>query len=132
MAKLVERMVGITVPPRAAWLRALLAEQERIAHHLLWLSATAEVAEPTDSGAAVAAAAAAAAGFAARERLLDLLERYCGGACTPWSTASVAWPTTATTRGWMKLLRQPLVRRPLQPRWARRWERTIACTASQR
>ncbi|TXI55303.1 MAG: NADH-quinone oxidoreductase subunit D [Mycobacterium sp.] len=86
LAKLVERMVGITVPPRAAWLRALLAEQERIAHHLLWLSATAEVAEPTDSGAAVAAAAAAAAaaaGFAARERLLDLLERYCGGRMHP-------------------------------------------------
>lgn len=72
LAQLVERMVGITVPPRAIWLRALLLEHSRITHHLLWLAATADTA-PFDAGTA------AEAGFAARERLLALLDQYCGG-----------------------------------------------------
>ncbi len=76
LAQLVERMVGITVPPRAAWLRGLLAEQSRMAHHLLWLSATADVTGIGGPGAA-------AAGFAAREQLLGLVERYCGNRMHP-------------------------------------------------
>lgn len=42
LAELIERFLGIEVPLRARWLRLLLAEYTRIAHHLEWLRALAE------------------------------------------------------------------------------------------
>ncbi len=65
-------MLGIHVPPRAAWLRVLVAEQARVAHHLLWLAATAEHLG-LDAGAA----------FSARESILDSLEQYSGARMHP-------------------------------------------------
>lgn len=69
LAQLLERMLGIEVPERARVLRVLVAELSRVAHHLLWLAATAkELGED----------AAAAVGFAARETVLGALESYSG------------------------------------------------------
>lgn len=68
LAQLLEQQLGIAVPARAQWLRVLLAEYTRITHHLLWLAATLEqLGSP-----------AAHVGHTARERLLELLEDYCG------------------------------------------------------
>ena len=62
-------MLGIEVPERARVLRVLVAELSRVAHHLLWLAATAkELGED----------AAAAVGFAAWETVLGALESYSG------------------------------------------------------
>jgi NADH-quinone oxidoreductase subunit D len=69
LAELLESMLGIEVPARAAVLRVLVAELCRIGHHLLWVSAT--LAE-LDHGAA------AAVGNAAREDVLALLQRFSG------------------------------------------------------
>ena len=69
LAQLLEQMLGITVPPRAQWLRTLLAEYARISHHLLWLSAALEVAGQP---------AQAAVGSAAREGVVDGIERLAG------------------------------------------------------
>ena len=68
LAQLLEAMMGIPVPPRAQWLRMVLAEASRIAHHLLWLSATAEYLE----------LGIAKRGHAARAVLLGILEQYTG------------------------------------------------------
>jgi NADH-quinone oxidoreductase subunit D len=66
----VERMLGMEVPPRAVWLRTLLAELNRVLNHLMFLGGFAlEVGD----------ASAATAGFQGRERLQRLMEEATGG-----------------------------------------------------
>jgi NADH-quinone oxidoreductase subunit D len=72
LAELIERMLGIRVPPRASWLRLMLQEATRTVHHLLWLSATVR----TLPGMANSPAAVHA--DRCRGRLQDTLEQYTG------------------------------------------------------
>jgi NADH-quinone oxidoreductase subunit D len=46
----VERMLGIEVPPRAVWLRTLLAELNRVLHHLAFLGACPPSLAPDAAG----------------------------------------------------------------------------------
>lgn len=87
LASLVERFLGIEVPVRARWLRTLLMEYARIAHHLLWLTATLEALErgqqqPQQLGRpgseAELISTATAAGHRARRGVLDVVESYAG------------------------------------------------------
>jgi NADH-quinone oxidoreductase subunit D len=92
----VERLLGLAAPPRARWLRTLLAELQRIASHLLWLASAA-----VDCGAVSSLPPAAEA----REAILDLFEGYRGGritvaAITPGGLAADLPP------GWLERCRQ--------------------------
>jgi NADH/F420H2 dehydrogenase subunit C len=69
----VERLLGLAVPPRARFLRVVLAELQRIASHLLWLATHA-----ADAGAEDAFLPC----LRDRERVLDLLAAYCGARVT--------------------------------------------------
>jgi NADH:ubiquinone oxidoreductase subunit D len=69
----VERLLGLEAPPRARWLRVVLAELQRIASHLLWLATHA-------AEAGVEAAFLPCLGD--RERVLDLLAAWCGARLT--------------------------------------------------
>jgi NADH-quinone oxidoreductase subunit D len=64
----VERMLGIEVPVRAVWLRTLLAELNRVLHHLAFLAAL-----PAELGPAPAEARSA------REAVLDVMDEATGG-----------------------------------------------------
>jgi len=65
IALAVERMLGMTVPDRAVWLRTLLAELNRLLSHLMFLGATADPGRWT--------------AFAAREQLQEVMEEATGG-----------------------------------------------------
>ena len=69
----VEKLLGLGVPPRARYLRVVLAELQRIASHLLWLAAHA-----ADAGVA----APFLPWLGDRERVLELLAEYCGARLT--------------------------------------------------
>ena len=69
----VEKLVGLVVPPRARYLRTILAELQRIASHLLWLATHA-----IDIGAMTPFFYC----FREREQVLDLFEQYCGARLT--------------------------------------------------
>ncbi|MGD1148908.1 MAG: NADH-quinone oxidoreductase subunit D [Thermoanaerobaculaceae bacterium] len=69
----VEKMMGITVPPRAATIRMILAELQRIASHIIWLGTHA-----LDIGAQSPFFYT----FEEREKILDLYEEYCGARLT--------------------------------------------------
>ncbi|MDX6327315.1 MAG: NADH-quinone oxidoreductase subunit, partial [Nocardioidaceae bacterium] len=64
----VERMLGIELPLRAVWLRTLLAELNRVLHHLAFLGALPDELGPPPAEAGLA-----------RERVLGLLEEATGG-----------------------------------------------------
>jgi len=69
----VEKLVGLVVPPRARYIRMMLAELQRISSHLLWLATHA-----IDIGAMTPFFYT----FREREILLDLFEEYCGARLT--------------------------------------------------
>ena len=69
----VEKLLGLAVPPRARYIRTLLAELQRIASHLLWLATHA-----IDIGAMTPFFYS----FREREQILDLFEEYCGARLT--------------------------------------------------
>lgn len=65
----VEIIAGIEVPPRAVYIRTIMAELERIHSHLLWAGLAAEFIGFQSLFMEV---------FAQRERVMDLLERISG------------------------------------------------------
>jgi NADH-quinone oxidoreductase subunit D len=69
----IERLLGVEVPPRAQYMRVVLAELQRIASHLLWLGTHA-----LDIGAMSVFLYC----FREREQILDLFEAYCGARLT--------------------------------------------------
>jgi NADH-quinone oxidoreductase subunit D len=68
-----EKLLGLTVPPRAAYIRMILAELQRLASHLLWLATHA-----IDLGAITPFFYT----FRERDEILDLFEEYCGARLT--------------------------------------------------
>ncbi len=89
LAQLIERFSGIEVPARARWLRTLLAEYSRIAHHLLWLSSGLEQPPQTSVSAADVddPSTHVTVGYQARQRVLDVVEAYCGTRMHPMAVA---------------------------------------------
>ncbi|MGH6913054.1 MAG: NADH-quinone oxidoreductase subunit D [Geminicoccales bacterium] len=69
----VEKLMSLEVPPRARYIRTILAELQRIASHCLWLGTHA-----MDLGAMTVFLYA----FRERELILDLFEEYCGARLT--------------------------------------------------
>jgi NADH-quinone oxidoreductase subunit D len=69
----VEKLLALEVPPRARYMRVVLAEMQRIASHLLWLATHA-----LDIGAMSVFLYC----FREREAILDLFEAYCGARLT--------------------------------------------------
>jgi len=68
-----EKLLGISIPPRAAYLRMILAELQRLASHLVWLATHA-----VDIGAITPFFYT----FRERDEILDLFEEYCGARLT--------------------------------------------------
>jgi NADH-quinone oxidoreductase subunit D len=75
----VERLLGITVPERGRWLRTLLAELTRAAHHLAFLAATLPAAAAGGASGPLTHPGAAAA----REALQRAVESVTGGRVHP-------------------------------------------------
>ena len=69
----VEKLVGITIPERAEYVRTIVAEMQRIVGHLFWLGTQA-----LDIGAMTVFFFT----FREREVLLDLFEKLCGARLT--------------------------------------------------
>jgi len=69
----VEKLLGAEVPPRARWVRTILAELQRLASHLLWLGTHA-----LDIGAITPLFYT----FREREEILKVFEKYCGARLT--------------------------------------------------
>jgi NADH-quinone oxidoreductase subunit D len=109
----VEKLLGLGVPPRARYLRVVLAELQRVASHLLWL-------------ATHAAEAGVEAPFLPwlgdRERVLDLLSEYCGARLTLRCAVPGGLPRDAPP-GW--LARCGEVAAAL-PAWVDAYEATLA------
>jgi NADH-quinone oxidoreductase subunit D len=69
----VEKLADIRVPPRAEYIRVIMAELNRLASHLLWLGAL---------GLEVGATTPFLYTFREREMILDLFEMTCGARLT--------------------------------------------------
>jgi NADH-quinone oxidoreductase subunit D len=69
----VEKLMGLQIPPRAQFIRVILAELQRLASHLLWLGTHA-----LDLGAMTVFFYT----FRERELILDLFEQFCGARLT--------------------------------------------------
>lgn len=71
VAMAVERMLGMQVPPRAVWVRTLLAELNRVLSHLIFLGSA--MSEPAATAGPVQAA------FRDREVIQAVMEEVSGG-----------------------------------------------------
>lgn len=71
----VEKLLGVEIPPRAQALRVIMAELQRIASHLFWLST--HVLDVSGTGMSLLMYATRE-----RERILDLFEMVCGARLT--------------------------------------------------
>jgi NADH-quinone oxidoreductase subunit C/D len=71
----VEKLLGVEIPPRAQVLRVMMAELQRLASHLFWLST--HVLDVSGTGMALLMYATRE-----RERILDLFEMACGARLT--------------------------------------------------
>ena len=69
----VEKLLNVTAPPRAQYVRVILTELNRIASHLLWLGTHA-----LDIGALTPLFYC----FREREEILKIFENYCGARLT--------------------------------------------------
>src|ERR1700688_4516218 len=69
----IEKMLGITAPPRAQYIRVIMTELNRISSHLLWLGTHA-----LDIGAITPLFYC----FREREEVLKIFEAYCGARLT--------------------------------------------------
>ena len=69
----IEKLLGISIPPRAAYIRMILAELQRLASHLVWFATHA-----IDIGAITPFFY----NFRDRDFILDLFEEYCGARLT--------------------------------------------------
>ena len=69
----IEKLLGVTAPPRAQYIRVLMTELNRISSHLLWLGTHA-----IDLGAVTVFLYC----FREREEILKIFENYCGARLT--------------------------------------------------
>lgn len=109
LAQLIERFLGIEVPGRARWLRTLLAEYSRIAHHLLWLSSGLEQAPQTSAPAAYPddPRTLVTVGYQARQRVLDVVEAYCGTRMHPMAV-TIGGMRADYAPGWLSQVQRSL------------------------
>jgi NADH/F420H2 dehydrogenase subunit C len=89
----VEKLLGLAVPPRARYLRVVLAELQRIASHLLWLAT---------HGADAGAEEVFRPCLRDREQVLDLLAGYCGTRLTLRCAVPGGLPRDAPD-GWLRV-----------------------------
>jgi NADH-quinone oxidoreductase subunit D len=86
-----EKLLGITIPPRAAYVRMILAELQRLASHLVWLATHA-----IDIGAITPFFYT----FRERDAILDLFEEYCGARLT-LNTMRIGGVPSELPDGWL-------------------------------
>ncbi len=91
----VEKAMGIVVPPRAQYIRVILAELQRIASHLLWLGTHA-----LDLGAMSVFFYT----FREREMILDLFEAFCGARLT-YNSMRIGGLLEDVPAGWLDRVR---------------------------
>jgi NADH-quinone oxidoreductase subunit D len=94
----VERLMGITVPERAEYLRVLVMELNRIASHLLWWGAF---------GLDIGAMSAFLYCMREREQILDLFELICGARLT-YSCMRIGGMGYDLPPGWVERCRKVL------------------------
>jgi NADH-quinone oxidoreductase subunit C/D len=94
----IEKMLGVTVPPRAQVMRMILDEFSRIIDHFVCISANA-----VDLGALTNFWL----GFQAREKVYDLFEKLCGARLTV-SLARVGGMGFDLPNGWVEQARETL------------------------
>src|SRR5262249_36963601 len=87
----VQKLMGLHPPPRALYMRTILAELQRIASHLLWLGTHA-----LDIGAMSVFLYC----FREREAILDLFESYCGARLT-YNAVRVGGQLSDFPEGWV-------------------------------
>jgi NADH-quinone oxidoreductase subunit D len=98
-----EKLGGVEVPRRARWLRALFAELQRIASHLLWLGTFC-----LDLGGALGGGSSIFIYcFRERELILDLFEEVTG-ARFHYNTHTIGGNRHDVTPGWAGRVRQAM------------------------
>src|SRR5262245_16162657 len=88
-------LMGVEAPPRARYIRVVLAELQRIASHLLWLGTHA-----LDLGAMTVFFYT----FREREIILDLFESFCGARLT-YNSMRIGGLLEDVPRGWFERVR---------------------------